>query len=138
MGSDDQVTTDRRSPVFAAKPEARRSAEDSGFTLVELLVVIAILGILAGIVVFSVAGIGSNGQKAACGTEASTVRTAMEAYQAKLHTYPTAITGLTSGSSTFLASTPTNVDINTASSSAYTLKWIGPNNCATQTGNATP
>jgi prepilin-type N-terminal cleavage/methylation domain-containing protein len=108
---------------------------DEGFTLVELLVVIAILGILAGIVVFSVAGITNNGQKAACGTEASTVRTAMEAYQAKNHFYPTAIASLTG---VFLANTPTNVDINTATTSAYTLKWIGTANCAASTGNATP
>jgi prepilin-type N-terminal cleavage/methylation domain-containing protein len=111
--------------------------EDDGFTLVELLVVIAILGILAGIVVFSVAGITNNGQKAACGTEASTVRTAMEAYQAqaKPHAYPTAMAGLTG---TFLATTPVNVDINTASATSYTLKWIGTANCAVSTGNATP
>jgi prepilin-type N-terminal cleavage/methylation domain-containing protein len=109
--------------------------DDEGFTLVEVLVVIAILGVLAGIVVFSVAGITSNGQKAACGTEASTVRTAMEAYQARNHSYPTAISSLTG---TFLASTPANVDINSAGVSSYTLKWIGTANCAVSTGNATP
>ena len=110
-------------------------SNDEGFTLVELLVTIAILGILAGIVVFSVAGITSNGQKAACGTEASTVRTAMEAYQAKNHAYPSAMTSLTG---VFLASTPANVDINTATTSSYTLKWIGTAGCAVSTGNATP
>ena len=116
---------------------SRRSdpGDDAGFTLVELLVVIAILGILAGIVVFSVAGISSNGQKAACQTEASEVHTAMEAYQAKNHTYPTAMSSLVGN---LLASAPGTVDINTASATAYTLKWIGTAGCATLTGNATP
>ncbi|MDQ1486112.1 MAG: hypothetical protein QOJ62_1805 [Actinomycetota bacterium] len=54
--------------------------QDGGFTLVELLVVIAILGILAGIVVFSVAGVGDKGQSSACKTEKSVVGTAQEAY----------------------------------------------------------
>ncbi len=112
-----------------------RCEDDRGFTLVELLVVIAILGVLAGIVVFSVAGITSNGQKAACATEASTVRTAMESYQAKNRTYPATIGGLTG---VFLASAPTNVDINTSSATTYTLKWIGTASCASVTGNATP
>jgi general secretion pathway protein G len=58
----------------------RQMKQDEGFTLVELLVVIAILGILAGIVVFSVAGITDNGTASACSTEKSEVRTAQEAY----------------------------------------------------------
>ena len=109
--------------------------DDDGFTLVELLVTIAILGILAGIVVFSVAGITANGQKSACATEASTVRTAMEAYQAKNHAYPVAMAGLVGA---FVASTPANVDIAAATATSYTLKWIGTAGCAVSTGNATP
>jgi prepilin-type N-terminal cleavage/methylation domain-containing protein len=58
----------------------RQMKEDEGFTLVELLVVIAILGILAGIVVFSVAGITDTGKTAACSTEKAEVQTAQEAY----------------------------------------------------------
>jgi prepilin-type N-terminal cleavage/methylation domain-containing protein len=58
----------------------RQMKEDEGFTLVELLVVIAILGILAGIVVFSVAGITDTGTSAACKTERSELVTAQEAY----------------------------------------------------------
>jgi prepilin-type N-terminal cleavage/methylation domain-containing protein len=58
----------------------RQLKKDEGFTLVELLVVIAILGILAGIVVFSVAGITDNGKLSACATEKSEVTTAQEAY----------------------------------------------------------
>jgi prepilin-type N-terminal cleavage/methylation domain-containing protein len=58
----------------------KQRKQDDGFTLVELLVVIAILGILAGIVVFSVSGVGDKGQLAACKTEKSVLQTAQEAY----------------------------------------------------------
>lgn len=58
----------------------RQMKQDEGFTLVELLVVIAILGILAGIVVFSIAGITDTGKLSACATEKSILRTAQEAY----------------------------------------------------------
>ena len=64
-------------------------AEESGFTLVELLIVIAILGVLAGVVVFSVAGIQDNSQSSACKAEASTVRTAEEANYVKTKAYVT-------------------------------------------------
>lgn len=55
---------------------------EKGFTLVELLVVIVILGILAGVVVFAVSGITDKGQDAACDTDQSAIRTAVEAYRA--------------------------------------------------------
>ena len=61
----------------------KQRKQDDGFTLVELLVVIAILGILAGIVVFSVSGITDKGQASACATEKSVLATAQEAYFAK-------------------------------------------------------
>ena len=79
--------------------------QDAGFTLVELLVVIAILGILAGIVVFSVSGVSSNGQAAACATEKSTLQTAQEAYFAKNSSYAASAAILKTAG--FLATTPT-------------------------------
>jgi general secretion pathway protein G len=98
----------------------RHMKQDEGFTLVELLVVIAILGILAGIVVFSVAGITNNGQAAACSTEKSEVITAEEAYFAKNNAY-TATANLVG---TFLNTTPSWYD-GTAASPHWALNATG-------------
>jgi prepilin-type N-terminal cleavage/methylation domain-containing protein len=91
------------------RPSRRSRDGDAGFTLIELLVVIAILGILAGIVVFSVAGITGNGQAAACATEKSTIVTAEETYFAKVGAY-TNTAGLTAGPNAFLATQPSWYD----------------------------
>jgi prepilin-type N-terminal cleavage/methylation domain-containing protein len=101
----------------------RTMKQDEGFTLVELLVVIAILGILAGIVVFSVAGVTDTGQKAACQTEASTVRSAEEAYFANTKSYGDA-TNLTSAPNKFLQQTPGLVTI-ASTGTTFTLSWTG-------------
>ena len=60
-----------------------------GFTLVELLVVITILCILGAVVVFAVTNTGSQAQNNACTTDAKTVRTAIQAYRAMGHPWPT-------------------------------------------------
>lgn len=65
-----------------ARIQAARKNE-SGFTLIELLIVIVILGVLAGIVVFSVSGITDRGAVAACKASVKTVEVAQEAYYAK-------------------------------------------------------
>jgi prepilin-type N-terminal cleavage/methylation domain-containing protein len=67
----------------------KRHSGEGGFTLVELLVVIVILGVLAGIVVFSVSGISNKSTKAACNSDVSTVQTAEEAYYAQNNAYTT-------------------------------------------------
>ena len=66
---------------------ARRRSGEAGFTLIELLVVIVILGILAAIVVFSVAGITDKGDKSSCRASVKTVEVAQEAYRANHPTY---------------------------------------------------
>jgi general secretion pathway protein G len=65
-----------------ARTQAARENE-SGFTLIELLIVIVILGVLSGIVVFSVSGISGRGDAAACKANVKTVQVAQEAYYAK-------------------------------------------------------
>ena len=86
----------------------RRKGAEGGFTLIELLVVIVILGILAGVVVFSVGGVTNKGETAAHATDARTLRTAQEAYFAKFGRYATADELVQAG---FLASPPELSDI---------------------------
>jgi general secretion pathway protein G len=113
------------------------AGEESGFTLVELLIVIAIMGVLAGVVVFSVAGITDSSQTSACKAEASTVKSAEEAYYVKNKAYGAA-SDLTSSPNKLLGSSPTLVAITvTGGGSGYTLAWAGA--CTTASGlGATP
>jgi prepilin-type N-terminal cleavage/methylation domain-containing protein len=69
-------------------------SQDGGFTLIELLIVIVILGILAGVVVFSVQFITTRGEKAACQTDLKNVQSAIEAYYAQFGSNPTTIADL--------------------------------------------
>lgn len=107
-------------------------AEESGFTLVELLIVIAILGVLAGVVVFSVAGVQDNSQTSACSTEASTVRAAEEAYYVKNKAYTNgaglASAGLLSKEPTLVTATADN----TSTPKTFALAWAGA--CVGQAG----
>ena len=81
--------------MFRAIQRARE--EESGFTLIELLIVIVILGILAGVVIFSVGGVTDTGNVAACKTDLKTVSVAVEAFKAKNGSYPTDLLVLTDG-----------------------------------------
>lgn len=102
------IDGDRRSPkgesVYQALRQRLRAAKEneSGFTLIELLIVIIILGVLAGIVVFSVSFIQSRGEKAACQTDAKNVEVAVEAYFAAKGTYPTDIDDDTHSATTLI------------------------------------
>src|SRR4051812_4701803 len=83
--------------------------DEGGFTLIELLLVIVILGVLAGIVVFSVKGLQDRGNTAACKSDVATTETAVEAFYAKTGAYPATLGDLTGGTSQFLRSAPTYV-----------------------------
>lgn len=83
--------------------------QEGGFTLIELLIVIVILGILAAIVVFSVAGISDRGTKAACQADKKSVEVATEAFYAKNAAYPANVTALTVAPDIFLHSVPSTV-----------------------------
>src|SRR5215207_4067037 len=67
---------------------AIRAQREGGFTLIELLITILILGVLAGIVVFSVANFNDDGKVVACKAEVKTVEIATEAMYAKAKAYP--------------------------------------------------
>ena len=87
--------------MFRAIQRARE--EESGFTLIELLIVIVILGILAGVVIFSVGGVTDTGTTAACKTDLKTVQVAVEAYKAKNGGFPADLDPtLTVGTNQFL------------------------------------
>jgi prepilin-type N-terminal cleavage/methylation domain-containing protein len=79
--------------MFARIRDAREN--ESGFTLVELLIVIVILGVLAGIVVFSVSGITGRGKTEACKSTVKTVQVAGEAYYAAKGSYAATTAALT-------------------------------------------
>lgn len=66
----------------------RKRRADEGFTLIELLIVIVILGVLAAVVVISVAGITDRGRTSACNASRTSVLTAGEAYYAQIGSRP--------------------------------------------------
>lgn len=65
----------------------RNGQRDQGFTLVEMLIVITILGILSGMVAFSVRAITDRGRDSSCRTDARTLEQAEEAYRARNDIY---------------------------------------------------
>jgi len=63
---------------------ANRTNEASeGFTLIELLIVIVVLGILAAVVVFALGSVTGNAKAAACNSDAKSLLTAVQAYNAQ-------------------------------------------------------
>ncbi len=71
--------------MFDSIREARK--HESGFTLIELLIVIVILGVLAGIVVFAVAGINDTSKQSACKSDVKNVEIAQESNYAQTKAY---------------------------------------------------
>jgi general secretion pathway protein G len=107
---------------------AAKRRSDEGFTLIELLMVVVIMGILAGIVVFSIKGINDRGEASACKTEVSTIDTAEEAAYAQDSTYYDLTTLATKG---FLhGTTPKYVaSVDTATGAVKTLTADAPAGC---------
>lgn len=66
----------------------RTGRNEAGFTLLELLIVIAVLGILAGVVIFSLQGVNSSAATAACQSDFATTTAAVGAYQVEMGGYP--------------------------------------------------
>jgi len=100
--------------------EIRKS--DKGFTLIELLITVVILGVLAGIVVFSVANFNDEGVAAACKADQKNVEVASEAYFAKNnHTYAASINALVTAG--YLREAP--------SGSGYTISYNSATGAAT-------
>lgn len=104
--------------LSSAVTRARAARKDEkGFTLIELLIVIVILGVLAGIVVFSVKGITDRGDKSACNANLSSARTAVEAYYAQNGSYPTNLAALVPN---FLRSDPSDAGVDAKTRVSYT------------------
>ncbi|MCE7885635.1 MAG: prepilin-type N-terminal cleavage/methylation domain-containing protein [Actinobacteria bacterium ATB1] len=97
--------------------EARQIRSESGFTLVELLIVIVILGILTAVVVFSVGGLRSSGSVAACRAQEKTVQVALEAYNARMGSYP----GFSGAPGNAADATPGTVAVNLTAAQATNL-----------------
>jgi len=74
--------------------EKRRNDGRAGFTLVEVLLVVAILGILAGVVVVSVAGKQKGAMIKATRASISALCTAVDLYEVDTGQYPAALDAL--------------------------------------------
>jgi prepilin-type N-terminal cleavage/methylation domain-containing protein len=93
----------------------------AGFTLVELLVTIVVLGILSGVVVFSVGGLTGRATAAACGSDRSALETALESYRAQHGAYATEPTLVAAG---VLRSESSNFDV-VLTGDTYELQGVG-------------
>ena len=135
QGWNAQLGCDNQRENEVQEQKDKKNLIEQGFTLIELLVVIKIVGILAAVVVFSVNGIVNRGKDSACKTEASTVQTAIEAFDAKNGGYPVAsgtggLTGmnntLTVAPDKFLNSTITSNSPTQAAATPYTYVSTTP------------
>src|ERR1700747_37679 len=75
-------------------PIEKRMGRNSGFTLVELLLVLVILGILAAIVIPKFSGRTEQAREQQAGTQISTFKTALDAFEIDTGSYPKALVDL--------------------------------------------
>ena len=120
--------------MFRAIQRARE--EESGFTLIELLIVIVILGILAGVVIFSVGGITDTGVEAACKTDLKTVETAVEAYRAQQKVYPADLNPSVTITHQFLRPSDNLPAGSVLTGNGYTIEYQGPPSGEVWVGNS--
>jgi general secretion pathway protein G len=109
MALRDQFSTDATSERVETPPPRESlhhregdTRRESGFTLIEILIVIVVLGILAAVVIFALAGIGSKTAVAACQADGATVASAISVFNNENPSTTVTIGGLTSGSAASL------------------------------------
>lgn len=113
----------------------RKVAEeiDGGFTLIELLIVIVVLGVLAAVVVFSLGGVSSSSDVAACKADGATYNTAIQAYNAQNGIGGATLTniGVTGvDSNTHFTFTTASGVLQLAVGTAGAVAWTGPSQCS--------
>ena len=84
---------------------ARRRAQQSGFSLVELMVVVFIMGLLATLIIVNVAPVGDRSRISKVRSDIASLESALEQYSLDLYTYPSAAYGLAA-----LSTPPPGVD----------------------------
>ena len=95
--------------------------KNQGFTIVELLIVVVVIAILAAITIVSYAGITARANESAVKLQASNFLKKVEAYNAEKGAYPTAVTDLSTSSSTsYYWADTTNVNGGTTKSAVTT------------------
>jgi len=98
-----------------------------GFTLIELLIVIVVLGVLAGIVIFAVGGVVARSAIAACRTNATSVETAVKAYEVQTGGTPTVTPDLlTDPANPYLQSFPSSTYFNISIDSSGNVLVAAP------------
>lgn len=100
----------------------------AGFTLIELLVVIAIIGILASFLLVNFVGVRERARDAQRKSDIKQIQAALEFYRSDNQTYPPNLATLTSGTTKYLNSLPSDpsstpdYDYVRSSSSKYCLQ----------------
>jgi prepilin-type N-terminal cleavage/methylation domain-containing protein len=115
------ATVDEQRVRLARRTTTWLGTGAAGFTLVELLVTIVVLGVLSGVVVFSVGGLTGRASAAACGSERSALETALESYRAQHGAYATEPTLVAAG---VLRSESSLYDV-VLSGDSYELQGVG-------------